>query len=320
MATQVSHTEDRYPSQALAQLRIAVSGGTGHIGSALIAELKARGDDVVVLSRDPDRAASRLGIDAFRWRPEDELAPSHAVDGRDAVVHLAGEDVAQRWTSAVKKRIYESRVRGTSNLVATIEASRSPPAVLLSASGHDYYGARGSEPVTECNPPGTSFMATTCRAWEEEAGKAERLGARVVKVRTGLVLDREPDGPLMRMAAMVRLGVGGPVAGGRQFIPWIHIADEVAMLLSAIDDSRWSGPVNAVAPNPVMNREFARVLGRLLNRPTFVPIPEIALRLIYGEMCQLLTDGRRALPARAQAFGFKFQFPNLEAALADLVS
>jgi uncharacterized protein (TIGR01777 family) len=291
-------------------MNIAVTGGTGRIGSALVARLRERGNDVTLLSRSADR-----GVE---WHPQEEPAPAEALAGRDAVVHLAGEDVAQRWTDDAKRRIRESRVLGTRNLVAGIRAlpEADRPRVLVSGSASGYYGARGDEVVTEDDPPGDDFLAHVCIDWEAEARAAEDLGVRVVRVRTGVVLDRE-GGALAKMLPVFRAGIGGPVAGGRQAMPWIHLDDQVSLLLAPLDDDRWTGPVNASAPAPVTNREFSRELGRALRRPAFAPVPALAIRARYGEMASIVTAGVRMVPARAQSLGFTFAHPSLPEALRD---
>ena len=289
-------------------MRITITGASGRIGRHLADRLRARGDEVTVLSRDPQRGV--------RWDPVAEPAPAEALAGRDAVVHLAGEDVAQRWSDGAKSRIRESRVTGTQNLVAGIAAvpADARPAVLVSGSASGYYGPHGDEEVTEAAPAGEDFLATVCAGWEREALAAEPLGLRVVRVRTGIVLDRE-GGALATMLTPFRLGVGGPVAGGRQWMPWIALEDEVGLLLCAIDDRAYSGAINASAPNPVTNRDFSRALGRALHRPAIAPVPGFAIRALYGEMAQIVTTGVRMVPARALDLGYSFAHPELDAAL-----
>lgn len=291
-------------------MRVTVTGASGRIGSALVAALRARGDEVTVLSRGG-------GDGAVRWDPVARIAPSVALKGRDAVVHLAGEDVAQRWSPDAKERIRASRELGTRNLVAGLGAldDADRPHVLVSASASGYYGPRGDEAVSESDPPGTGFLAEVCVAWEREARAAEQLGLRVVRIRTGIVLDAE-GGALAKMLPPFRLGVGGPVAGGRQWMPWIHLDDEVGIFLAALDGRGWSGPVNAAAPNPVTNREFSKALGRALHRPAVAPVPALAIKALYGEMASIVTTGVRMVPARATELGYAFRHPELGEALA----
>lgn len=299
-------------------MRVTITGATGLVGRRLVAALTERGDDVTVLTRNPDRARARLGggVTAAAWDPLAGPAPADALADRDAVVHLAGEPVAQRWTAAAKARIRASREQGTANLVAGIaalpEASR--PRTLVSASGVGYYGARGDEPVDERTPPGDDFLARVCVAWEREAAAAAEHGTRVVRLRTGVALDAS-GGALGKMLPPFRLGVGGPVAGGRQYLPWIHVDDLVAFYLTAIDDERWSGAYNATAPEPPTNADFSRALGRALRRPAVLPVPRLALKLLYGEMEIIVTTGQRAVPRRALDAGFRFTHPQLDEAL-----
>jgi uncharacterized protein len=295
-------------------MRVTVSGATGMIGTRLVRALQERGDEVTVLSRRPERAQESLGVEAVGWRPEAEPAPADALAGRDGVVHLAGENLAQRWSDEVRRRVRTSRELGTRNLVAGIGAAEPRPAALVSASGVDYYGARGDEPVAESEPPGDGFLAEVCVAWEREAVAAEELGVRVVRLRTAMALDRN-GGALAKMLPFFRLGIGGPVAGGRQYMPWIHADDLVRMYLAALDDPDWTGPVNAVAPDPPTNREFSRALGRALHRPAVAPIPAFAIRLLYGDMAEIVVRGRRAVPDRARALGFTHAHPDLDEAL-----
>ncbi len=237
-------------------MRVTVTGASGLIGSALVTELRERGVEVTVLSRDRTPALAKLGVEAVRWDPLGEPAPVEALAGRDAVVHLAGENIAQRWSERAKRAIRDSRVLGTRNLLAGLEAAGAQrPRTLISGSAVGYYGPRGEEPLDEDAPPGNDFLAETCVAWEAEAQQASALGIRVVLVRTGVVLNRD-GGALAKMLPPFKLGVGGPVAGGGQYMSWIHREDLVGMICAALDDERWSGPINATAPEPVTNREL----------------------------------------------------------------
>ncbi|MDW5595964.1 TIGR01777 family oxidoreductase [Conexibacter stalactiti] len=298
-------------------MRVTVTGATGLIGAKLVAALMARGDEVTVLSRDPASARDKLGhaVTAVAWDPSAGPAPTEALAGRDGVVHLAGEPVAQRWNDAVKARIRDSRATGTRNLVAGLEASDPRPSVLVSASAVGYYGPHGAEQVTEETPPGSDFLAGVCITWEHEAVAAADLGMRVARIRTGVVLD--PDGgALAKMLPPFKLGAGGPVAGGRQYMPWIHADDLVGLYLAALDgDERWSGPLNGSAPTPVTNADFSKALGRALHRPAVAPVPRLALKLLYGEMEQIVTTGQRAVPAKPLELGFAYRHPQLDEAL-----
>lgn len=296
-------------------MRITVTGATGLIGAGVVAALRERGDEVAVLSRRPGEARRMLDVEAFGWQPEVEPAPVEALTGRDGVVHLAGEPIGRRWTRGRKQRIRSSRELGTAHLVEGLAQSEPRPRVLVSASGVGFYGARGSERLDEHAPAGSGFLPSVCEAWEAAAAGAAALGMRVAILRTGVLIDRA-DGALARMLPPFRLGLGGPVAGGDQYISWIAPADLVRLYLAALDDPGWSGPLNATSPNPVTNRELASALGRALSRPAILPIPGLALRALYGEMASVVTTGQRVLPARALERGFEFRYPSIDEALA----
>jgi uncharacterized protein (TIGR01777 family) len=302
----------------LAGMKVTVTGATGRIGSHLVAALKARGDEVTVLSRDPERASEKLGVEALAWDPENETAPMTALVGRDAVVHLAGEDIAQRWTKEAKKRILDSREGGTRSLVHAIFDAKPRPPVLVCASALGFYGARGDEPVDETSPPGRDWLADVVVRWEAQADTA-KLGTRVVKVRTGIVLDAE-GGALAKMLPPFKAGIGGPVGGGKQYMPWIHLDDLVGIYLAAIDSPSFAGPINASAPNPATNKEFSHALGRALHRPAVAPIPGLTLKAMYGEMAQIVLKGANMVPGRAAELGYEFAHPDLDEALRDTLA
>jgi uncharacterized protein len=298
-------------------VRVTVTGASGLIGSALVARLREDGTQVTVLSRDPSRIPESPGVEAVRWDPLGEPAPVAALSAADAVVHLAGENVAQRWSEQAKQAIRESRVTGTRNLVAGLRAAAELgecPQALISGSAIGYYGAHGEEPLDEDAPPGGDFLAETCVAWEAEARKASALGMRVALLRTGVVLHRD-GGALQKMLPPFQLGVGGPVAGGGQYVSWIHRDDLVGMIVAALQDERWSGPVNGTAPEPVTNRELSRALGHALHRPSLLPVPGFALGLLYGEMAEIVTTGARVVPAKALVLGYSFLHGELDEAL-----
>ena len=289
--------------------RITITGATGRIGTLLVERLKERGDEITVLSRSPQRAAAALQVEAAAY--DDAI---DAVAGRDAVVHLAGEDIAQRWTDDVLRRMRESREQGTRRVVDAINAADPRPRALVSSSAVGYYGPR-PEPIDEDAPPGDDVLAEICVVWEREAERAE---TRVVRVRTGIVLDRH-TGALEKMLLPFRLGVGGPVAGGRQPTPWIHIDDVVGIYLAAIDGEDWQGAVHATAPEPVTNKEFSRALGRALRRPAIVPVPGFALKLLYGGMSKLVLEGQNARPRRTLELGYRHAHPDLDEALRSVL-
>jgi uncharacterized protein (TIGR01777 family) len=299
-------------------MRVTVTGATGRIGSRLVEALKARGDEVTVLSRDPDRARDRLGVDAVLWDPESEGAPLEALAGRDGVVHLAGEDVGQRWSTAVKERILASRERGTRNMVHAIFDAKPRPPAFVCASAAGFYGARGDEPVDETQPPGRDWLAEVCVRWESQADSA-KLGTRVVKVRTGIVLDAE-GGALAKMLPPFKAGIGGPIGGGKQYMPWIHRDDLVGLYLAALDAPSFAGPINASAPTPVTNKEFSRALGQALHRPAVAPVPAFTIKLMYGEMAQIVLHGVRMVPGRVAELGYEFAHPDLDEALRDTLA
>ena len=298
-------------------MRVTVTGATGLVGRKLLAALRERGDEVTVLSRDPGRAREELEVQALAWDPLREPAPAEALRGRDAVAHLAGENVAQRWSEQAKRAIRDSRVLGTGNLIASLEtlAPEERPAVLLSSSAIGYYGPHGEEPLDEEAPAGSDYLAQVCVEWEQRARTAQALGMRAAQIRTGVVLD-SGGGALAKMLPPFRLGLGGPVAGGDQYVSWIHPEDLVGIMLSALVEERWEGPVNATAPEPATNRELTAALARALHRPALLPVPGAALRLLYGEMAQIVTTGARVLPAKALVLGYRFRHPHLQEALA----
>jgi uncharacterized protein (TIGR01777 family) len=298
-------------------MNVTLTGATGLIGTRLVAALKTRGDRVTVLSRNPEKARAALGVEAIAWDPMAGPAPRDALDGRDAVVHLAGEPVAQRWTSEAKRAIAESREVGTRNLVAGLMEAEPRPAALVASSAVGYYGKHGDEIVGESTPPGDDFLARVCVAWEAEADKAAPLGVRVVHLRTGVVLART-GGALKTMLPPFKAGVGGPVAGGGQYIPWIHVEDIAGLYLAALDGD-WSGAYNGSAPEPVTNKAFSKALGRALHRPALVPVPGLAVKLLFGEMGEIVAEGQRAVPMRAVQAGYGYRHPDLDEALADVL-
>lgn len=301
-------------------MRVLVTGASGLIGSALCDALFARGDDVVGLTRDPGRARSanpRAGW--HRWEPTLERPDPAAFEGVDGVVHLVGERIDQRWTEEAKQRIMESRRQGTRNLVQTITALDQPPKVLVSQSAVGYYGDRGAEEVDESDGPGSSFDSEVVQAWEAAAHELDGSGVRLAIARSAPVLTAE-GGMLKEMLTPFKLGVGGPLAGGDQYLPWIHIEDEVGILLWALDDERVSGVVNASAPDPPTNKQFSKALGRALGRPAIVPVPGLVLDLKFGrEFGQVLRGGQRVIPKRTLELGYEFKHPDLDEALRDLL-
>jgi uncharacterized protein (TIGR01777 family) len=296
-------------------MRIVIAGGTGFLGTPLAAALQANGHEVTVLTRRTSAAPEPMRV--VPWVPDGSIGPwAHAVEGADAVVNLAGESIAgARWTDAHKRRIRESRGLATRSIAGAIRAATAPPSVVVSGSAVGYYGPRGDEPVTELTPAGADFLAQVCVEWEREAQAASTPRTRVVCIRTGLVLERD-GGALPQMLPPFRFGVGGPVGSGRQYWPWIHRTDWIALVRWAILSPTVAGAVNATAPEPVTNAEFARTLGSVLRRPALLPAPAFALRAILGEMAgALLLSGQRAVPEVAERNGFAFSYRRLEPAL-----
>jgi uncharacterized protein len=299
-------------------MKIVIAGGTGFLGAPLTARLLADGHDVTVLTRRTAVAGRSGGARLVSWTPGIDGGPwVSEVDGAGAVVNLAGEPIADgRWTDARKRLITDSRVHATRSLVDAIRRAATPPPVFISGSAVGYYGPCGDQAVTEESAPGTDFLARVCVQWEAEANRAAGSPTRVVCIRTGIVLETD-GGALPQMLAPFKFGAGGPVGSGRQYWPWIHRSDWIDLVCWALRISSATGPVNATAPVPVTSAEFARALGAILHRPSFMPAPGFMLRLILGEMADaLLLSGQRAVPAKAERLGFAFRYVKLDAALA----
>lgn len=297
-------------------MKIAITGASGFIGRRLIKLLAGRGHRLHVLSR---HAGTNLpaGVELSVWDPLLGPASQAALRDAGAVLHLAGEPVAQRWTAAAKQRIYDSRVVGTRHLVEALANCSLRPPVLVCASAIGYYGSRGDEMLHEDSGPGTGFLPDVCVAWEQEAAKAEALGMRVTRIRIGLLLD-PGGGALKPMLAPFRAGLGGPLGGGRQWMSWIHSSDLAEMFCFALENQAPS-VLNGVAPGPVTNADFTHALAATLHRPAFLPVPKLALRALFGEMAELLLASQRVWPAAAEAAGFQLGHPQLKEALSDLL-
>jgi uncharacterized protein len=301
-------------------VKVLVTGASGFIGEALCDALLVRGDTVVGLTRDPQRArGTNPSVNWHAWEPTLERPPAAAFDGVGGVIHLLGEKINQRWTDEAKQRIMESRRTGTHNLVGTIAGLDRKPRVLVSQSAIGCYGDRGEAIVDESTDPGDGFDAEVVREWEKAAHEVEGTGVRLVIVRTGHVLDPR-GGFLGAQLTPFKLGVGGPLAGGSQYVSWIHVADEVGILLWALENDKVSGVVNATAPNPVTNKVFSRALGKALGRPAVVPVPGLTVDLMFGkEFGKVLRGGQRVVPRRALDLGYEFRHPDLDEALDDLL-
>lgn len=299
-------------------MRALVTGATGFVGHRLLRLL----DDPVVLTRSPERARESIGTLAsrfFAWDPMQGPPPAEAFDGVDTVFHLAGESVAEgRWNAAQKARIRDSRVVGTRHLVQAMSGLDTRPATLVSASAVGYYGDRGEAELTESAPPAKDFLAGVCVDWEAEAMAAEAHGIRVVTARTGIVLGAG-GGALARMLTPFKMGAGGPLGNGRQWMPWIHVADLASLYTHAAATTDVCGPLNAVAPHPVRNSEFTKALAAAVGRPALLPVPYFGLRLAFGEFAQVLFHSQRVLPKVAEESGFTFRYPTIVAALAEIL-
>jgi uncharacterized protein (TIGR01777 family) len=307
-------------------MRVFITGGTGLIGTRLIQRLCQRPDQVVLLTRRPGQARERFGSDCTIVEG-DPMQPGAWMDAAadcDAVINLAGEPIfARRWNDEFKALMRDSRVRSTEHVVKAL--ARNPrtaagaPKVLVNASAIGYYGPRGDEEISEEGAPGDDTLARACVAWEAAARQAEASGVRVAIVRVGVVLDKS-GGALAKMLTPFKLGAGGPVGSGKQWMSWIHNDDMVGIFLLALDHADARGPINGTAPNPITNKEFGKALGRALHRPSFMPTPAFALRLMMGEVADVVTKGQRVLPRRAQALGYLFQYPQIDAALANILA
>jgi uncharacterized protein (TIGR01777 family) len=305
-------------------MRVVITGGSGLIGSAVAAPLAAEGNEVVVLSRDPARVRGLpAGVRAAHWDGRSAAGWETLLDGRSAVINLAGEPVAAgRWTAERKRRVRASRLdagRAVVDAVRRAAGEGRAPAVVVQASGIGYYGDTGDQEIGEDHPPGGDFLAETSVAWEASTAEVETLGVRRVVLRTGIVLDRG-GGALAKMLPLFRLGLGGPLGNGRQWFPWIHMADEVGAILFLLAAPAATGPFNLCAPRPARNRDFARALGRQLHRPSILPAPAPVLRLALGDMAEALLTGQHAEPRRLLEAGYRFCFPDLPEALADLLA
>jgi uncharacterized protein (TIGR01777 family) len=310
-------------------MRIVIAGGSGFLGLALSVRLRTAGHDVVVLTRDSAQHRRRGSRDkesrAVRyahWTPNGEAGDwAKEIDGTDALINLAGAGIAdKRWSAARKRVLWSSRILSTKSLIGALHKVTRRPAVLIQGSAAGYYGAFENGPtIDESSPPGSDFLAQLCVAWEAEAAPAAALGCRLVITRSSVVISRD-GGALPRMMLPFRLFAGGPIASGRQVMSWIHIDDWIEMMLWAIEKSSVSGPINLAAPEPVTNAEFARALGRAMHRPSWIPVPGFALRVIVGEMANdALLLGHRILPKRAREFGYVFRHPRVDEALASAV-
>lgn len=297
-------------------MRVLVTGASGLLGGAVADALLARGDEVVGLSRDPGKARpSNPTVNWHAWRAEAERPPPEALAGVDAVVNLIGEEINQRLTDHAKTRIRESRVTATRNLLQGIAAAEEQPKTFVGQSAVGYYGDRGAQILDEESEPGSDWIACLVVDWEAAEREAEGLGMRTVILRSAPVLTKH-GGLLKQLALPFKLGLGGPIAGGDQYLPWIHIDDEVGLVLWALDEDKISGTIAATSPTPATNREFSKALGRALNRPAVLPVPKLAVSAMRGrELADAVAGGQRVLPRRATDLGYEFRHPELDGAL-----
>ena len=313
------------PQEELYRMRVAITGATGLIGRKLFAALRERNAEVTILSRNPAQAQAILPHAAhyIAWEPAEQGAWGAAIAEVDAVIHLAGAPISKgllgpRWSDSYKAEILNSRVIGTRGLVKAMRAAPTPPATFICASAVGFYGPRDDSPLDENAAAGDDFVARVCKAWEAEAAQAASPQTRAVMLRTGLVLDPD-DGVLPQIIMPFRTFTGGPMMPGTQYYSWIHPDDEIGLILFALDHAAIQGPLNATAPAPVTNREFAETIGKVLNSPSWLAVPQTALRLMLGEMADLIVTGQRVLPRKALDHGYQFRYTDLEAALRNLI-
>ena len=296
-------------------MKLVITGASGFIGRALCAELLKKGHRLTLLTHSPPRSATAEMAKWQHWTPGTPGDWESALDGADGVINLAGEPIAaQRWTPNHKRRIRLSRIDATNSLAEAIAKAKQKPAFLLNGSAVGYYGPRGDEVIDESTQAGNDFLSLVCLAWEEAAKQIESLGVRVIRLRTGIVLGKG-GGALAKMAPPFKLFVGGPLGSGKQWMSWIHLDDEVGLMIHLIESAAASGAINATAPNPETMKEFCRTLGKVMHRPSWLGAPAVALRLALGEMAEMLLTGQRAVPAVAQELGYEFKYPQLEPAL-----
>jgi uncharacterized protein (TIGR01777 family) len=300
------------------RMKLVIAGASGFIGSMLVQRLRQRGNELLLLSRKPKAAAAAPNTKWIAWEPGESGSWEESIDGADGIVNLAGEGIAEkRWTERQKEMILSSRIDSTRALVHAIAKAKSKPKFLINASAVGYYGPRGDETVTEESVPGKDYLARVCVAWEEEARKAAHHDVRVELMRTGIVLAKG-KGALAKMVTPFKFFVGGPLGSGKQWMPWIHIEDEVGLMLFLMENTNAHGSFNATAPNPVTMEEFSNALGKVLNRPSWASVPASALTLLLGEMADMILAGQKALPKAAEKLGYNFKHPTIKDALESL--
>jgi len=300
-------------------MKIIITGGSGLIGRALVESLAKDGHEVIVLSRNP-AAVKDLpkNARAEKWDGQSAQGWGQLVEGAGAIVNLAGATISEKWSAERKKEIRDSRVNAGKAIVEAVKAASKKPGVVVQSSAVGYYGPRGAEEITEESGAGNDFLAAVCKEWEASTAELDSMGVRRPIIRTGVVLDLK-GGALPKMVMPVKMFVGGPLGSGKQYFPWIHLKDEIAAIRFLIDNPNANGVYNLSAPKPLTNKEFTQAIGKLLGRPTFMPVPDVAMKTLFGEMATLLLDGQRQMPVRLVQAGFKFQFTDATSALKDVL-
>jgi uncharacterized protein (TIGR01777 family) len=301
-------------------MKVVITGATGFVGQVIVKQLLAAGDEVIVLTRNVAKAAITLGSTCryYQWDDKESLPPLEALEGADGVINLMGETISNRWDDQQKKKIYDSRIYGTRKLIEGFEKLNQKPKVFVSTSAIGIYGNRGAQELNESSTLADDFLAKVCKDWENEGNKARNHGARVVIIRVGIVLGPK-GGALAKMLPVFKLGGGGPLGSGRQFMSWIHVEDLASMYVEALKNNEIKGILNGTSPYPVSNADFTKVLGEVLHRPAFLPAPAFAIKLAFGEMSQILLEGQKVLPVKFKEAKFKFRYPTLEMAIKESV-
>jgi uncharacterized protein (TIGR01777 family) len=302
-------------------MRVIITGGTGMVGRQLGSNLVKDGHEAIALSRDPQRYHRQMpeGVRLVAWDAQSAQGWGELADGADAIVNLVGENLSARlWSPAQKRRIRESRLNGGKAIVEAIRQANRKPKVVIQASGVNYYGPGGDEIITEDHSAGSDFLSQVCVDWEGSTAEVEKMGVRRAIIRSGVVLDKK-EGALPRFLLQFRLFAGGPLGNGRQWLSWIHPNDEINAIRFLIDQQEANGPFNLASPNPKTNREFGKAIGRVLHRPALIPVPALAIKLVFGEMSIVVLEGQRAVPQKLSKIGFHFSHPEIQEALKDVI-
>ena len=302
-------------------MKVLMTGATGFVGKVLVKKILAQGDEVVVLSRNKEKAKAVFGekCQYGEWKDTNTLPPLEVFNGVEGVINLMGEGIAdKRWSPEQKNKIRTSRLQGTTKLIEAISKLSQKPKVMVSTSAIGIYGSRGDEELTENSKTVHDFLGSLCTDWEKAASSVKDLGVRLVIIRTGVVLGKD-GGALKKMLPPFKLGLGGPLGDGKQYMSWIHIDDLASMYIDGLKNPNLEGPFNGTAPHPLTNKEFTKVLGKTLHRPTFLPAPAFAIKAAFGEMSTVILDGQKVMPEKFLKHQFKFKYPDLEKALSDIV-